>query len=798
MTAVRTSLLDLDDPDALDDRQVGRKAAALAHLRTSGFPVPAGRVLPVELCRTWRPGEDPPGPLAEAVSHITSDLPGPLAVRSSATTEDGRTRAAAGRHHTALRVEGTASVLAAVRAVLDSGPHGTMAVLLQPMLTPSHAGVAFTVDPLTGSPEVVRIAAVEGTGDALADGRVTGADVVVHLGGTVEGEGPVPRDQLRAVARMAREVALQQGCPQDLEWALVDGAPVLLQARPVTVVPVPPSAPPGHGWEKDVTHYPSALTPFGFSLLVEAEDTAIEAVFPAMGILLSRFEQHLAGGEVYTRPVMAIGPADPGPTPSPPPPAAVLGVVARIHPGLRRLTAAARRALATDLPGQWTARWASTWRPMLERRTTSLGAVELAALDDVALVAHAEALRSLSRDAVTIHFQLFMGYVRALHALHVWCREHLGWADARTATLLADTSPASADGEAALVPLRERIQAAPEAAEAVRADPEDPVGAIRPVDPDLADALQGWIEAHGWLTVDYDAGRPVLAERPTLVSRLLLSPTRARPSAAVAEAAAIEARTTLSGQEVAAFEARLASARDLHPIREENTRLTDGVVGGLWRRWLREAANRLVRRDVVEVPDDAAYLTREEVCGAIIGGPDDGLIERVVRRRGEEAWTRANPGPVTIGGSAGGPPDLSRLPAPLRDVNEPVVWLLSVEYPGEPEVVDPEGDVLLQGLPGSPGVVEGPVRVVHAHGDLDRLQPGEVLVCPVSTPAWATVFGLASAIVTDAGGVLSHAAIAAREHALPAVLATGGATATLVDGQVVRVDGAAGTVSRVS
>ncbi|HZI37581.1 MAG TPA: PEP-utilizing enzyme, partial [Acidimicrobiia bacterium] len=76
----------------------------------------------------------------------------------------------------------------------------------------------------------------------------------------------------------------------------------------------------------------------------------------------------------------------------------------------------------------------------------------------------------------------------------------------------------------------------------------------------------------------------------------------------------------------------------------------------------------------------------------------------------------------------------------------------------------------------------------------DKLQPGDVLVCPITSPAWSVLFPNVCALVTDAGAILSHSAIIAREFQIPAVVATGNATALLRDGQQVKVDGAAGTV----
>ncbi|MEV0890811.1 PEP-utilizing enzyme [Promicromonospora sp. MEB111] len=107
-----------------------------------------------------------------------------------------------------------------------------------------------------------------------------------------------------------------------------------------------------------------------------------------------------------------------------------------------------------------------------------------------------------------------------------------------------------------------------------------------------------------------------------------------------------------------------------------------------------------------------------------------------------------------------------------------------------------DGSVVeLAGIPGSPGLASGPVRVVHGPDDFMLVSPGDVLVCRFTEPAWTALFGLVSAVVTETGGVLSHAAIVAREHGIPAVLAVPGATTTLSDGATVTVDGGAGRVT---
>jgi rifampicin phosphotransferase len=106
-----------------------------------------------------------------------------------------------------------------------------------------------------------------------------------------------------------------------------------------------------------------------------------------------------------------------------------------------------------------------------------------------------------------------------------------------------------------------------------------------------------------------------------------------------------------------------------------------------------------------------------------------------------------------------------------------------------------EGDALVRGMPGSPGVAEGPVRVVRDASEFDKLRPGDVLVARYTNPAWTPLFGRAAAVVVDSGGPMSHAAIVAREYRIPAVMATVEGTRRLTDGQPVRVDGTRGLVS---
>ncbi|HUP74006.1 MAG TPA: PEP/pyruvate-binding domain-containing protein [Acidimicrobiales bacterium] len=793
-TYTTAEMIGLEDPRASDPAVAGTKGAGLARLRAAGFTVPDAVVFAVGIAQAW-PSGPAPGSVRTAVAEACARLDAALAVRTSATWEDGATSAHAGATATLLGVSGVDETLAAIRHCLDAsaqaardhGISGDIAVVVQRLVAAEWAGVAFTADPLTGERDVVRIAATEGLSEALVQGDVVGSDVTVrkqHVDGDLAG---LPGELALAVAEVAREVEASFGRPQDIEWAVAEGKVWLVQARPITALPTKPTPPQGNNWQKDIAHYPEPLTPFGWSILHACGDQ-IRGVFDEMGLLIRGLEEAFVGGEVYGRVLPAFGSAD---SAGKPPPAIVLGIAARLVPALRRRTATAKRAIQDNRVQRWVDDWHQRDRDAMAARALELGSVDLAELDEAGLCAHLDATLDLALDGQRIHFRLFMPLAQRLHRLHRFVANELGWDDPTIATMLGGHSPATRAAEEAMALLRERIRGTDGAVAALEAQPGRPAAALAAVEPALADELEAWTAEHGWALINYDAGVPVLAERPTLITRLVL----AEPEPAnhtTADEIAEQARQALPPPRRAEFDRVLADARDIYPVREDNTIIVGDRPLALLRRTMLEAGRRLAVQGHFPEPADAAYLFIDELRAAIGGGPTSDLADRVVRRRGEEAWVRANPGPAYIGKQAP-PPDTSRLPEPLRQVNEPILWVVSHEYP-TPTPPPADTDVLLAGVAASPGIAEGPVRLIRGHDDMHRLTDGDVLVCRVTSPAWAPLFPLACAVVADGGGALSHAAIAAREHGIPAVLGTGDATTTLHDGQHIRIDGNRGLI----
>jgi pyruvate,water dikinase len=106
----------------------------------------------------------------------------------------------------------------------------------------------------------------------------------------------------------------------------------------------------------------------------------------------------------------------------------------------------------------------------------------------------------------------------------------------------------------------------------------------------------------------------------------------------------------------------------------------------------------------------------------------------------------------------------------------------------------PNGDVILSGSPGSPGLASGPARIVNDSSEFGKLRPGDILIAPITNPSWTPLFQIAAGVVVDTGSAASHAAIVAREYGVPAVMGTLTGTKQLKDDQWIRVDGSHGLV----
>ena len=182
---------------------------------------------------------------------------------------------------------------------------------------------------------------------------------------------------------------------------------------------------------------------------------------------------------------------------------------------------------------------------------------------------------------------------------------------------------------------------------------------------------------------------------------------------------------------------------------------------------------RLAAAGAIETPHDIVHLTPDEAREAFASAPKLDRRALVAERKAELARYAATPVPETLGQRPDGKKPKPSLDALKRRVAR---------------------DGVLTGEAGSSGIARGRARVIRSLADAGLLQAGEVLVAPTTSQPWMPLFGAAAALVTETGGVLSHAAVVAREFKLPAAVAVAGATEIVQDGQLIEVDGDRGLV----
>jgi pyruvate,water dikinase len=299
--------------------------------------------------------------------------------------------------------------------------------------------------------------------------------------------------------------------------------------------------------------------------------------------------------------------------------------------------------------------------------------------------------------------------------------------------------------------------------------------------------------AFGHRTSTWGLSTPSFVEDPAPVLKVLkdyaTQPDSASPGheldrqARERDAAVAEARARLSGYPapvVAQFEAMLAAAQVGLRLTEDHGFYIDAYSVSLVRDLLSEMGRRLVADCVLDDPDDVLLLTYDDLRVAALELPGTDPRTLVADRRAKLARHAHVPPPPVLGTMPAGPPPAGPL---MR---------MAMKFSGAPAPsADPD---VVNGSPGSAGRATGVARVVRSLAEAGALAPGEILVAETTAPPWTPLFGIAAAVVTDTGGVLSHSAVVAREYGIPAVVGAGDATVAISDGDIVEVDGDAGVV----
>jgi pyruvate,water dikinase len=767
-----------------------------------------------------------------------------VAVRSSATAEDLASASFAGQQDTYLNVRGPEALAAAVadcwaslwtaramayRAREGIGPDAVrLAVVVQQMVEADAAGVMFTANPANGRRDQIVIGAAWGLGESVVSGTVTTDDVVVEAGtGRVLSrrtadkevmtvyadrgthEQPVPAARRRqpvlddkAAAELAghgTRIADQFGAPQDIEWARAGDQFFILQSRPITALPEPAADTPDT-W---TVPYPNGLY-FRASIVEQLPDPLSPLFADLIDGSVSRSLRALMADAVGKN---VVGEDDVGlPT--------INGYAYYYYrtSAMWRVmgkSLTAMRALARGKAHMGVAGWREFSHPRYAEVIKNWSTKPVGELSGAELL---EGVQTLL-DAGTVYYTAVQSIIPIAATSEISFRMYYdrfvrrdGDPPAQTFLLGYDSEPIRA--EKSLYDLAAWARGVPGLDRAILNSPtaalaESQRTGLPPagVDPALWQQWHPRFQDHlgrfGHAVYNLDFISPVPADDPAPLLETVKfylrgqgndPHERQRLSAARREDETSRTIARLGPKRRAAFLRLLRWAQNAAPVREDA--LADvGLAWPLLRRMLFELGHRLVGSSVIAEAGDVFWLRHRELRSAVEFGLAGPGTPAAVAITGAERPVRA--GAVEERKMLWRGQAKAAAPQLLPESR----WMeraFGSMMPAAPQ--DQSGDVI-KGVGASSGRVTAPARVLGGPQDFDRMVPGDVLVARITTPAWTSLFAMASAVVTDVGGPLSHSSIIAREYGIPAVLGTGVATQRLTSGQRIRVDGDAGTVT---
>jgi pyruvate,water dikinase len=731
---------------------------------------------------------------------------GPVAVRSSATAEDLPEAAFAGQQETFLNVIGEQALMKAVhscwrslwseRAILYRARQNVdqkavkLAVVVQKMIVADVAGVMFTVNPVSGARQELIIDANPGLGEAVVSGLVTpdhfvinrssrrimeqrlGRKEVIVRAKKDSGTEQVPStpgstntaalspSAIRKLAQLGLKIEAHYGRPQDIEWAWVQGDSKIgkfhiLQSRPMTALPEPlkVSGPMRQVLPMLAEMWPTRPYPLDMTTFTGAIERAIGQLLVAM-----------------------LGKSAPSPDES------FLeedGVVVQfkppqVHPSLSMLFTpwlTLWRTRHYDL-----ARWEAD--PLLAEFIANARTLEARDLKSLSWTQNIETLHE-ALALIPGSMELRERYVpRALLGLAgLWLLLALARRSNYFGVLVSGVKTRTTETNQALEDLAQQIRTDSTLRDLFqRTDAQDLQAKLETSQTGQAflEHFEAFLDQYGHRETSLTISQPAWKDQPDSVLAILNVLAETQPKQPESYNAWQRTRDELLAHSILgmrflrnSFLRSLTLARCLLQIRED-THFYATMVQPTIRHAALELGRRLVEARGLATPEEMFHLRLDELEALGKPWPPSeatlAQLRSLVARRKAKRESLAN--------------------KPMLDPR-----LLTNISPGQAG----EG-VLLQGTPGSPGVASGPARVVHDVSEFGKLRAGDVLVAPVTNPAWTPLFQRAVAVVVDTGGVASHAAIVAREYGVPAVMGTMNGTKELMDGQWVLVDGSLGRV----
>ncbi|GHO79141.1 putative phosphoenolpyruvate synthase [Ktedonobacter sp. SOSP1-85] len=755
------------------------------------------------------------------------------AVRSSATAEDLPTASFAGQQDTYLNIIGKEAILKHIskcwaslfteRAVIYRLQNGFdhrkvhLSVVIQKMVFPQAAGILFTADPVTSNRKVLSIDASFGLGEALVSGLVNADSYKVRNGkvinkkistkklaiyalkdgGTKEQEIEPERqnrqaltdEQILQLERIGRKIEEHFGCPQDIEWCLVDDTFYIVQSRPITTLfPIPEANDQENHVYVSVGHgqmMTDPMKPLGLSFFLL---TAARPMFKAGGRLF-----------VDVTPLLA----------SPASRESILDVMGKGDPLIKDalMTIIERGDFIQSLPDdkQEKTPGKSNQGPsladfqtlneydpaivsdLIKRNETSMEELKQniqtksgSDVFDFILENIQQVKKSLSDQQ---SFGVIMTAMNASSWINEKMKEWLG--EKNVADTLSQSVPNNITSEMglALLDVADVIRPYPEVINYLQYVKDDTfldelvqfVGGQ-----ETQDALSAYLDKYGMRCAgEIDITRPRWSEKPTALVPLILSNIKnfepgeskrrfeqGRQEALKKEQELLDRLKQLPDgeQKVEETQRMISLVRNLAGYREYPKY---GIVNRyfVYKQALLKEAEQLVQANVLHEKEDIYYLTFEELREVVRTQKLDYQI--ISKRKGEyQFYEKLTP------------------PRVITSDGE----IITGEYKRENLPAE-----AIVGLPVSSGVIEGRARVILKMEDAD-LEDGDILVTSFTDPSWTPLFVSIKGLVTEVGGLMTHGAVIAREYGLPAVVGVESATKLIKDGQRIRVHGTEGYV----
>jgi len=778
--------------------------------------------------------------LREHITTAYARLKAPVvAVRSTATAEDLPGHSFAGQYETVLGVTSLEECLDTIRRCWASlwterafeyrrrngidHERVEMAVIVQQQIDADAAGVAFTVDPVTGSRSRIVIESCIGLGDALVSGRVQPDRIVLRKkdlalihwtapdGGRRadagrDGETPEASLDLKSARRLAREarrIEKRFGRPQDIEWAVRDGRIWFLQTRPITVIPASKPWEDRQVWTNfnlgEVA--PDVMTPMTWSMIEMWFVTLLGGLARLVGV---DAEKHPLAGLVAGRLYWHVNPVQAAAQRFVP--MSKLERANSMFGGdqVRMYELGQLDITEEDLPDlgfswfKYVLSWPRMIRDLIANRTARADVflarfkgrndqlerldINAAETDELARLVGETLRENLAHGDLLF---LLPG-VLAIGLFQRVCQRWLGDKDLTLAYRLLAAQGGIADTEAGLDLWRlavlvhddsetERVLLSDSGWDDIRRKLGETESGRR-----FLTSRDRFMAEHGHhCRGELEFVNARWAETPDyvldLVRNYLRSVGQIDPLQKQRQLAQEGAQLTEQWREKLkdpikrwlfnwSLKRTRKVARDRENWKNEMVRQI-----ATFRRILLTLGERLCENGTLSCREDIFFLRIPEVQPIVKGCADFDVKQRIATRRAEyERNCSVTPPPVVIGRF-----DPDKYVAPHIDVTVKV----------------------LNGIAVSPGVATGRARVILRSDDDQHVEAGEILVAPFTDPAWTPYFLPAAGVVMDMGGVLSHGAIIAREYGIPAVVNVGPASRIIRTGQTIRVDADRGTVT---